>query len=141
MFTILLIEDSDDDAFLLQTALNREGIRSPVQWVKDGAQAVSYLKAEGSYADRAAFPFPNLIFTDLKMPQLDGFGVLQWLKQHPECSLLPVMVFSSSSDEGDIERAYRLGANAYVVKPGSLDKLQKTMRTAHEFWLQCARVR
>ncbi len=141
MFSILLIEDCDDDAFLLHKALEREGINSPVRRVENGKQAISYLQGEGSYSNRAAFPFPSVIFTDLKMPVLDGFGVLHWLKTHPECSVLPVMVFSASSDGADIERAYRLGANAYLVKPGALSELQRLVRTAHDFWLHCSKTK
>ncbi len=73
------------------------------------------------------------------MPVMDGFAVLNWLKTHPKCSLLPVMVFSSSNNDGDIEKAYRLGANAYLVKPSSMTELQAVVRVAHDFWKRCAK--
>ncbi len=135
---ILLIEDSDDDAFLLDRALNREGIPTSMRRVANGAQAVSYLEGHGDYSNRSASPFPNVIFTDLNMPVMDGFAVLHWLKQNPNCSLLPVMVFSSSNNDGDIEKAYRLGANAYLVKPSTLTELQAVVRVAHDFWKRCS---
>jgi CheY-like chemotaxis protein len=138
MLNILLIEDTDDDAFLLERALNRDGIVSTLRRVVNGAQAISYLEGEGAYADRNTSLFPNVIFTDLNMPIMDGFSVLQWLKAHPKCSVLPVMVFSSSKNDSDIEKAYRLGANAYLVKPSSLPELQSVVRAAHDFWKRCA---
>jgi CheY-like chemotaxis protein len=141
MLDILIIEDTDEDALLLDRAFNREGIRSSIRRVNNGKQAVSYLEGEGEYANRSTSPFPSVIFTDLHMPVMDGFAVLEWLKTHPKCSILPVMVFSSSSSHADIEKAYRLGANAYLVKPASLTDLQKVVRTAHDFWQHCARVR
>jgi CheY-like chemotaxis protein len=139
MLTILLIEDSEDDAFLFDRALNREGIESTVRRVDNGAEALSYLEGDGVYSDRGKSPFPTVIFTDIKMPVMDGFAVLEWLKKHPVCSILPVMVFSSSAIDSDIERAYRLGANAYMVKPNSLKDLRKMVKTAHDFWIQCSK--
>ncbi len=139
MLTILIVEDSEDDAFLLRRALDREGFKSSVQLVCDGRQAVKYLRGEGDYSDRHVHPFPDVVFTDLKMPGLDGFGVLKWLKSHPECKLLPTMVLTSSNEDEDINKAYGLGANAYLVKPGTLAELQKLVRTVHEFWNRCAK--
>jgi CheY-like chemotaxis protein len=139
MLNILLIEDSEDDAFLLEKALNREGINCSLRRVENGVQAVSYLEGEGNHADRNISPFPDVVFTDLNMPVMDGFEVLHWLKTHPKRSVLPVMVFSASADAGDIDRAYRLGANAYLVKPSSMVELQASVVVAHEFWKRCAK--
>jgi CheY-like chemotaxis protein len=139
MLNILLIEDSEDDAFLFERALNGEGISSSLRRVNNGVQAISYLEGEGRYGDRSKSPFPSVVFTDIHMPEMDGFAVLNWLKTHPKCSLLPVMVFSSSNNDGDIEKAYRLGANAYLVKPSSMGELQAVVRSAHDFWRRCAR--
>ncbi len=140
MLNILLIEDSEDDAFLFESALNREGLGSRVCRVENGVQAISYLEGEGDYHNRSTFPFPTVIFSDIKMPVMDGFAILKWLKTHPRCSVLPVMMFSSSSEQADIEKAYRLGANAYLVKPMSLDELQKSVQIAHEFWKRCSKI-
>lgn len=140
VLNILLIEDSEDDAFLFERALKTEGIRGALQRVPNGEQAISYLEGDGAYSDRTKSPFPSVIFTDIHMPQMDGFGILNWLKSHPKCSLLPIMVFSSSNNRDDIEKAYRLGANAYLVKPTSMPELQAIVRVAHEFWKRCARV-
>jgi CheY-like chemotaxis protein len=137
MLKLLLIEDSEDDAFLLSRALDREQIRMSFKRVQNGDQAIRYLQGDGEYSNRDEFPFPNIIFTDLKMPGMDGFSILSWLKKHPQCQLLPTMVFTSSSNEKDVERAYHLGANAYLVKPNSISELQKLVRSAHEFWKNC----
>jgi CheY-like chemotaxis protein len=134
--TILLVEDDEDDAILLQNAFEREGIK---RIVRNGVQCIQYLEGEGDYADRESSPFPNVIFTDLKMPVMDGFDVLRWLRDHSRSFFVPAMVLTSSSDYGDIEKAYRLGANAYLVKPNSLPDLQKFIRTAHDFWKNCAK--
>ena len=139
MLNILLIEDSEDDAFLLDVALKRENISSSVHRVANGGEAIHYLEGEGDYADRSTYPFPDVIFTDLNMPFMDGFDVLRWLRAHPKCSILPVMVFSSSTLDADIEKAYRSGANAYLAKPGTLADLQVSVRKAHDFWIHCKR--
>jgi CheY-like chemotaxis protein len=141
MLNILLIEDSEIDALLFEEALVREGISGSLRRVSSGVQAISYLEGEGHYADRIGSPFPSVIFTDIHMPTMDGFAVLHWLRNHPKCGLLPVMVFSSSNDDSDIEKAYRLGANAYLVKPSSVTELQASVRAAHEFWRRCARAK
>ena len=135
--TILIIEDDPNDALLLQKALAREGIKNPLQFVQDGAQAISYLQGEEEYADRHRFPFPSVIFTDLKMPRSGGFDVLSWLKQNSECGVIPVIVLSASKLEGDVRKAYQMGANAYMAKPARLPELQKMVKTAYEFWACC----
>ena len=141
MFNILLIEDSEDDAYLLEQALRRENIRSSMCRVSNGREAILYLEGRENYADRKTCPFPDIIFTDLKMPGMDGFEFLLWLRSHPRCSILPAMVFSSSALETDIEKSYRLGANAYLTKPGTLVALQDSVRKAHDFWIHCKRPR
>jgi len=141
MFNILLIEDNEDDAFMLGLAFEREGLRGKIHWVASGDQAMHYLMGTGRFTDRDKSPFPNLIFTDLKMPGMDGFDILRWLKTHPALQLIPTTVISSSIQDEDVEKAYRLGANAYLRKPNSLTDLQKQMRAAYEFWMRCAVVR
>ena len=138
MLNILLIEDSDDDAFLFERALTGDGISSCLRRVCNGAEAVSYLE-EGGNGNGNGSPFPGVLFTDIKMPKMDGFELLKWLKADPRCSLLPVMVFSASNHHTDVEKAYRLGANAYLVKPSSMDELRTAVRAAHGFWSRCAK--
>src|SRR5690242_930042 len=101
---ILVAEDSEDDVDLLKIAFRRLGIKNPVQVVKDGQEAIDYLSRTGEYADQQRFPFPGILFLDLKMPRKTGLEVLAWLSEHPECSQIPSMVFTSSSQESDVSR-------------------------------------
>ncbi len=135
--TILIAEDSENDALLLQMALKRAGIKERVYVVADGVEAIAYLRGEGKYKDRSKFPFPNVLFTDLKMPRMSGFEVLEWLRSHPECFIIPVIVLSASQLDDDIRKAYQLSANAYLVKPGKFEDLQKILKLAFEFWDKC----
>lgn len=135
--TILIVEDQPDDVFLLKRALTREGINNPVHVVHDGKEAVDYFQGAGEFSDRSRFPFPSVIFSDLKMPRMDGFEVLEWLRNHPECSVIPIIILTSSKLEADIRKAYALGANAYLVKPSGLDELQAIVRDTYNFWSRC----
>src|SRR5688572_27052731 len=94
--TILIAEDTENDAELVRIALRSIEVKNPVEIVPDGQAVIDYLCAKGKYRDRAAFPFPSVLFLDLKMPRLNGFEVLGWLRDHPECSIIPVIVLSSS---------------------------------------------
>lgn len=135
--TILIIDDDPNDVLLLRKALTRAEIHDPVQVVTDGFQAIQYLSGEGMYGNREQFPFPSVVFTDLKMPRINGFEVLQWLRKHPDCSVIPVMVLSASKIDADIKRAYQLGANAYLAKPSSMKELVEAVKTAYSFWAHC----
>src|SRR5262245_8374290 len=114
---ILVAEDEADDAFLLERAFARAGIKATIQLARDGQEAVDYLRGSKPSTDRQAQPLPVLVLLDLKMPRLDGFDVLEWLRQQPGLRRLSVVVFSSSNEPRDINRAYDLGANSYAVKP------------------------
>jgi len=131
---ILVVEDLQTDVTLLQMALKRCGITRRVNVVSDGLEATKYLQGADQYVDRARFPFPDILFTDLKMPRMDGFELLAWLKAHPKCAVIPVIVLTASGIDDDIRRAYQLGANAYLVKPHRLEDLADMMRSALEFW-------
>ncbi len=135
--TILVVEDDENDIFILQSALKRAGITHSVQVVRNGQEAIDYFCANGRYADRAKFPFPKVVFSDLKMPIMDGFEVLDWLRKHPDCSVVPVIILTASQLDSDIRRAYQMGANAYLAKPSSLTDLQQMVKTAFEFWQWC----
>jgi CheY-like chemotaxis protein len=137
--TILVAEDEPNDVLLLRKALMRAGIENPIQIVGDGSEAIKYLQGEGEYADRVHHPFPSIIFTDLKMPRLGGFEILKWLRDHPHCNVIPVIVLSASAEDKDIKEAYDLGANAYLVKPARLGELQQMMQISFKFWNQCAK--
>ncbi len=138
---ILLIEDSEDDAFFLLRAFERESSPSELHRVPDGEEAIKYLEGSGKYSDREKTPLPDVIVTDLKMPHLDGFGLLKRLKKDSRWQVLPAIVLSSSTENEDVRKAYRLGANAYLAKPTDTRHLQQVVRTTHDFWTECIRVK
>lgn len=138
-FTILILEDDPNDVFLLQRALQKNQILNPVRVVGDGVEGVAYLSGQGKYTDRETYPFPSFIILDLKMPRMGGLEVLQWLRQHPEYQVIPTLVLTSSKQQIDIVRAYRLGVNSYMVKPGSFDELQAMIRKVYDYWTVCAK--
>jgi len=135
--TILIAEDSDDYALLLERTFRDIGLTNPVRILADGAEVLAYLKGEGKYADRVEFPFPSVLFTDLKMPRSSGFDILEWMQKHPECGVIPRIVLSSSDSQQDVARAYELGAHAYFMKPGLLVELQAILRLTRAFWASC----
>lgn len=134
---ILIVENDLNDVFLLKRALTQAGISGPVHVVNDGAEAIRYLQGGGEYCDRLKFPFPSVIFADLKMPRMDGFDLLRWLRAHPECSVIPLIILTASRIDADVRKAYQMGANAYLVKPNSLQELQAMVQTAYRFWAWC----
>lgn len=134
MLNILQVEDDPDDIFLFQRALRHAPIRCSVASVMNGEQAMQYLLGEGEYGDRTRFPDPDLILLDLKLPRKDGFEVLQWIKKDLRLKLIPVVVFSSSSQLSDIYRAYELGANSYIVKTSDFDKMEDQVKVLLTYW-------
>jgi CheY-like chemotaxis protein len=118
LFQILAVDDSDDDLYLLQRAFRKIGSFAPVLTVPDGEQAIAYFKGEAPFADRQQFPRPDLVVLDLKMPKMDGFEVLEWLRDHPQ-EHCRIVVFTSSLDDADRHRALDLGAHAFSVKPSN----------------------
>ena len=133
-YTILLVEDEENDATLVKMAFNRNNLQNPVQWVQDGLEAIAYLNGEGVYADRAKYPFPEVLILDLKMPRMSGLELLSWIREHPEYRVIPTIIMTSSRMERDIDNAYTLGANTYMVKPSSFEELAKMVKLAHEYW-------
>ena len=131
---ILVVEDDENDVFFLQNAIKLAGIEIPVHVARDGRKALDYLDGMGAFADREQFPLPTLVLLDLKLPQVMGLEVLRWIRQRPELHF-PVIILSASSNEADIEAAYRLGANAYLIKPGVAAKLFEMVRAIKDFWL------
>jgi CheY-like chemotaxis protein len=133
-YTILVVEDDDNDAFLLDRALKKNGIVGPVQRVTDGVEAVAYLQGKGPYADRSLYQFPDVLFVDLKMPRMSGLELLGWLRDHPEFRVIPTIIMSSSRQNEDVRRAYHLGANTYFVKPTSFEELANLIKAVHDYW-------
>ncbi len=134
--TLLIVEDQENDILFLKHAFQKAGIANPVQVVQDGQQALDYLAGTGSYADRRTYPLPAMIFLDLKLPQVHGLDVLQWLRENSNLPPIVVVVWTSSSLDEDIARAYRLGANSYVVKPSSMDKLVEIVKDFANWWFK-----
>lgn len=138
---ILLVEDEENDVYFMERATAETGGGHQIHPVRDGREALSYLCGEGEFEDRVKFPLPNVIITDLKMPFMGGFELLKWLREHPECSVIPTIVFSSSRREEDVREAYRLGASSYITKPTSIVELTAIMRSIFEYWSRCERPR
>jgi CheY-like chemotaxis protein len=133
--TILVVEDDPDDRTFIALAFRRLALSSPLQFVEDGQKAIRYLRGDGEYADRTKFPYPTFIMTDLKMPTLDGFGLLEFLKSNPCWAVIPIVVFSASEDLDDIRTAYLLGASSYHVKPHLLEHFDSQLKVLHDYWL------
>jgi len=114
--TILIAEDSESDRMLIQLGFERAEFPFALQFVPDGICATEYLEGVGVYASRAAFPLPIVLLTDLKMPRMDGFELLGWVRGHKIWRNLPVIVVTGSNQSEDWHRAMEMGANSYVVK-------------------------
>jgi CheY-like chemotaxis protein len=133
--TILLIEDREDDILLIKKSFAAAGITNPIFSVRDGEQAVKYLSSEGPYANHDEYPLPDLVLLDLKMPGMDGFEVLQWIRQQPHLRHLRVIVLTSSEEHRDINRAYELGANSFLIKPQEFERFQEVSELLQNYWL------
>jgi CheY-like chemotaxis protein len=134
--TILYAEDEPDDQFFIERALKQLTCPVEVRFVNDGQEALDYLQGKGQYADRSRFPMPTVIFLDIKMPRLNGFEVLKWLKEQEAFKRIPVAMITSSQMQEDIDRVYELGASAYLVKPARMDELQKLFKVTGEFFVE-----
>jgi CheY-like chemotaxis protein len=134
---ILIVEDDVNDQFLFKAAFKKIGVDCHVYTVGDGAEAIAYLKGEGSYADRAKFLYPTLLTIDLKMPKVNGFELLAFLKKNPNFMVVPTIIFTSSNDRNDIVNAFLLGANAYHVKPSNFEGLCAQLKIVHDYWATC----
>jgi CheY-like chemotaxis protein len=134
--TILLVEDNEDDVFMMNRAFKKAHITNPVQLVADGQSAINYLSGEGHYHDRHQFPFPSLVLLDLKLPIKTGHEVLQWIRERPEFNSLLVVVLTTSAENIDVEKAYRHGANSYLVKPPSAEALLDMVKALKLYWLE-----
>ena len=133
--SLLLVEDTPDDVFFLQNALQKAGIHVPMQVVVDGQQALQYLQGEGRYEDRAKYPLPSLVLLDLQLPYVPGLKVLREIRRQTHLRKIIVVVLTSSSAASDIEQAYELGANSYLVKPGSNEERRELVQLIQRYWL------
>ncbi len=140
-FSVLLVEDDLNDIFLVKRAFKMAHIQNPLHVVTDGQEAIGYLRGEGKYADRDQYPLPRLIVMDIKMPRKSGFEVLEWVKGDARLlRRIPVVIVSSSEDPADINHAYELGANAYMVKPVDFRAVEHLFESITHYWgLECAK--
>jgi CheY-like chemotaxis protein len=134
-YSILLVEDDPNDIILIKRAFEKASITNPLPVVEDGEEAISYFAGKGPYSDRVKYPLPILLLLDLKLPRKSGHEVLEWLRRQPMLKRLPVVVLTSSQQDSDINRAYDLGANSYLVKPVTFDTLVEMMKTLNFYWL------
>lgn len=132
--TILLVEDDRDDVFIFQRTLKSAGIANPVVVVTTGQDAVDYLSHQGKYADSKKYPLPFVIFLDLKLPYLDGFEVLTWIRAQPQLRSIIVVVLSGSDETRDHQKAYALGARTYLVKPPQVKDIELFIESMASYW-------
>ena len=133
--TILLVEDNPDDEALALLALRKNGIQSRVVVVRDGVEALDYLFARGSYSSRDKYDLPQVVLLDLKLPKLDGFGVLKEIRASSTASCLPVVILTSSKEDRDLVESYSRGVNSYIQKPVDFSEFTEAVRQLGQYWL------
>lgn len=133
--TVLHVDDDPNDTELLRAAARKASVRFVLHNVEDAEQAIAYLSGKGVYADRCLYNLPALVLLDLKMPRATGFEVLKWIRQHPSLGQVPVVVLSGSELQDDIQQAYDVGANSYMVKPLGFDALVQLVKNINAAWI------
>lgn len=133
--TILLVEDNPDDEALTIRALKKNNIGNHLAVVHDGAEALDYLFCTGTYADRDIKDLPQIVLLDLNLPKIDGLEVLRRIRENEITSLLPVVILTSSKEEQDILKGYKLGANSYVRKPVDFNQFVEAVHQLGLYWL------
>lgn len=136
-YPILLVEDNPDDVLITQRAFKKGRIKNKLYTVENGIEALKFLLKEGDYADA---PVPALILLDINMPLMDGFQVLEKIKGDEELRKIPVIMLTTSERDSDIDRAYALGCNSYIVKPVNFQKFLEVVINAQEYWLQLCKI-
>lgn len=131
----LLVEDDPNDSRLLQRAFSHGNLLNPLHVVGSGEEAIEYLGGSGRYRNREEFPLPSVVLLDLKLPGIDGFEVLRWIRSQPELRALRVLVLTSSDSIHDVNQAYKLGANSFLVKPMDLDHLCRMTEALQGYWV------
>ncbi len=124
---VLIVEDSPDHAILIQAAFRAHGARFGLRVMEDGAGAIDYLSGAPPFQDRDQHPLPAAIILDIRLPQVEGFEILEWLRDRPSFRRIPVLVFTASANPDDAERAYALGARAYRRKPADFPVLVRAI--------------
>ena len=132
---VLYVEDEEDDVFFMRNAFKRIGVEDRFHAVEDGERAINYLSGQEPYANREDHPLPTFVLLDLNLPVRSGFEVLEWLRSQPQFEKLPVVIFSSSGRLEDRQRAEKLGATDYLLKPTSGSQFLEMARQLNETWL------
>lgn len=132
--TLLLAEDSADDAYFFRRTLKSAGVMNPLKVVHDGAEAIAYLGGEGAYADRKKFPIPSALFLDLHMPRVDGFQVLQWINTQPGLNGLLIVVLTRFNESRLLQNAYNFGADTFLFKPFTRVDLEGLIQNFHDYF-------
>lgn len=131
---ILLVEDSHADAEMTMRTLKRRGIANHVEWVKDGVEALEFLSCSGAFTGRRNGT-PKMVLLDLKLPRMDGLQVLDHIKQNPATRHIPVVMMTSSREEGDLLASYQRGVNSFVVKPVDFTEFAETVARIGMYWM------
>ncbi len=134
---ILLVEDNPDDVLITKRAMSKGRVLNRLFVVNDGEEALKFLKKEGEYIDA---PTPSLVLLDLEMPRLNGFEVLKEIKRNDKTKSIPIVVLTTSGRDKDIDRAYNLGCNSYIVKPVDFEKFIKTVSDIKNYWLVISKI-
>jgi CheY-like chemotaxis protein len=134
--TVLYVDDDDNDVLLLKHAFRSAQLRFDMQVMNDPEKAAAYLGGQGIYADRKCFPLPEIVLLDLKMPRMHGLEVLSWIRSQPRLKRLVVIVLTASNQASEVNRAYELGANSYLVKPVELEALVEMVKGISAYWLE-----
>jgi CheY-like chemotaxis protein len=134
--TILMADDDIDDRMLTQEALEESRVRNNLYFVEDGEELLDYLNRRGKFADAEQAPRPGLILLDLNMPRKDGREALREIKANPDLRRIPVVIMTTSKAEEDIFRSYDLGANSFITKPVTFERLVELMRTLGQYWIE-----
>jgi CheY-like chemotaxis protein len=132
---LLYVEDEEDDVVLLQMAFKRAGLAAAMHVASNGKEALQYLFGTNGNGSATEHPSPQLVLLDLNLPQLSGFEVLQRIRAEPTHAALPVIIFSSSDQQSDKDKAAELGASAYAVKPSRMDDLVRFAESLKRDWL------
>lgn len=134
---ILIVDDDPNDRVMIETALRAAGTDWPITALSGGAAAIDYLKGTGNYVDRQRHPYPAFVITDLKMTPVDGLDILEYLRSTPRAGIIPTVVFSSSADPDDVDKAYALGASSYHVKACDAEGFHAQLKLLLDYWMSC----
>ena len=135
-FTVLVADDDPDDQLLIKDAISEVRPDARVDFVSDGVELLEYLRRDGPFADRIDDPLPRLVLLDLNMPVKDGREALFEIKSDPAFWRTPIIIFSTSTAQADIRKAYQLGANSFITKPSSFDRLIEIVRVLDRYWFE-----